>query len=417
MKNKRHLAAAALVLPLLLLFVSCAGNSSGTLNLMSGIKGENWPESQSNMDQSLQSAVKDFSWTLFRRSLEEEGNVLVSPTSVYLALAMTLNGAKGETLDAMKGTLFAEKIPHDLFNEESRNWVSLLREESEKTKVSVANSIWFRKDYPVHKDFLQMNGKYYNAGAMGMDFSDPKAASVINEWVKANTQGAIEKIVEEIRADTMLYLINAVYFKSDWKEPFLSADTNKGLFQGTKGNVEIDFMHRTGDMTFLKGEGYEGVLLPYESPQYAFFAILPLEGMKKSEWLTRLETTGIGLVVENGTIENVTLTLPKFEMRYEKSLNQILSDMGMGLAFDQKADFSGMNQEGVSNLYIGEVFHKTYARVNEKGTEAAAVTSVDMRLTSMPLEGKILNFDRPFLFGIWNKETQTPLFLGWMETP
>lgn len=417
MKNKRRLAVSITILLALFLFASCTSTSAGTMNLMSGVKGENWPEGRPSMDPSLHASVTDFSWSLFQRSLKEGGNVLVSPTSVYLALAMTLNGAKGDTLESMMDALSAGSIPLSLFNEESRNWVSLLGEKSDKTKVSVANSIWFRKDYPVRRDFLVTNANFYNAGAMGMDFSDPKAADAINNWVKENTQGAIDKMVEEIREDTMLYLINAVYFKSDWKEPFLTEDTGKAFFSGAKGSVETDFMHRNGDMTFLEGEGYEGVLLPYVSDQYEFFALLPEEGLEKEEWINRWEGTELGQALNQGRLMNVTLSLPKFEMRHESSLNQTLSDMGMGIAFDAAADFSGMNQEGISNLYIGEVLHKTFARINEKGTEAAAVTSVDMRLTSMPLEGRTLNIDRPFLFGIWNKETQTPLFLGWMESP
>lgn len=417
MKNLRSSASALLLVALLFFMTGCAPSAAGSVNFMDKVEAADWPDVRQEMNGEFQESVSGFSWDLFVRSLDEEGNILVSPASVYLALSMTMNGAKGDTLEAMGEAMHTGSLGMEIINEESRNWISLIREETEKTVTTVANSIWVREAYNVSMDFLQTNADYFDAGAMGLDFSDANAPDVINQWVKDNTNGAIEKIVDDIDKDSMMFLVNAIYFKSQWKEPFCGEYSVEGAFNGPEGLLDVIYMRRTDEMEYLDWNGYKGIVLPYESQGYEFFAILPEEGTAVR---TELEEAGpqfLGEILQQKETQKVTLTIPKFEMRYEKVLNNVLKNMGMTVAFSGQADFSGMNQDGISDLFIGEVLHKTFMRVDEEGTEAAAVTSVDMRLTSMPEAGIPLTFDRPFLFGIWNSQTQTPLFLGWMEAP
>lgn len=408
----------SLFVAVFLLFMSgCSPGTAETVDLMDGVAAMEWPDAAEEMDEAMINSVEAFSWDLFVRSLEEEGNVLVSPASVYLALAMTMNGARGDTLEAMENVLKTGSMDLETVNSQARNWTALLREETEKTVTTVANSIWLRLGYNVSTDFLQANAEYFDAGAMGLDFSDEKSVDVINGWVEENTNGAIDEIIDEIDPQTMMYLINAIYFKSEWEEKFCGEDTDTGTFYGLDGTMEVTYMHRTGEMEYLDWNGYRGVVLPYESQGYEFFAILPEEGQDLIAALDEEGPEFLAEILEQGKDENVTLTLPKFEMNYEKKLDQYLKDMGMAVAFSGQADFSGMNEAGISELFIGEVLHKTFMRADEEGTEAAAVTSVDIRLTAVPEEGILLSFDRPFLFGIWNSQTKTLLFIGRMEEP
>lgn len=416
-RNIQSMSVFLVLMVVLLFWTGCGSTTAGSVDLMEKISAKPWPDSTASMEADTQEGVNAFSWDLFLRSLDKEGNVVISPTSVYLALAMTMNGAKGETLTAMQEGLHISDLDLLKANEGARNWIGLLRETTDKTTVSIANSIWVRQEYDVNKGFLQNNADYFDAGAMGLDFSDGQSVDIINGWVKDNTGGKIDKIVEEISQETMMYLINAVYFKSDWKTPFLADDTTPGTFQGKTGSMDADFMHRVGGMDYIEGADVQGVLLPYETEGYTFFALLPEEGQDVTTLVKGWNAKALGELIESAKPQQVTLSLPKFETRFESSLNQILSDMGMGVAFDTTADFSGMSGEGTKDLYISEVLHKTFARVDEKGTEAAAVTSVEMQLTSMPLEGVTLTFDRPFIFGIWNNQTGTPLFVGRMEAP
>ncbi len=417
MKRRKIFAAlAAAMLSVALLLTGCTSTGS-TQNLMSGINAAKWPDPPAKLDASFQTPMMNFSWNMFKQTLKGNGNVLISPASIYLALAMTLNGADADTLSAMRTALSAQNITQEQLNAACRDWISLLRTKTDKTSVSVANSIWFRKDYPVSQSFLKNNADYFDAAAQALDFNSAEAVKTINDWVKKQTQDKIDGIVDKIDANTIMYLINAVYFKSDWTTPFDSHLTAKGDFKTPSATVKADFMHRSGTMQYVDANGVKGVLLPYDNGRFSFFAVLPPDAQDAKSYVNGLDGAAITSLIKSMKSGYVKLTLPKFEIQYKNSLKDELTALGMGIAFTDSANLSRINAKGVSELLISDVMHKTYCRVDEKGTEAAAVTSVEVGLTAMPTSEIDIRFDRPFVFGIVDNASGTPLFLGLLETP
>ena len=399
-----------------------AASAKGT-DLMAGLSKSACAPRPGTPDEAARKGIGKFSADLLEASLEKNGgNVMVSPASVFLALAMAANGAEGSTKADMLAALAGKGMPLDRVNRASRDWMARLSRTGEKTTLGIANSIWFNKTFRPARPFLQRNADFFGAAARRLDFADRGALAVINGWVKNATRGTIDRIIEKIRRDDVMFLVNAVYFKSDWQVPFEKDDTGKAVFHAPKRDVETDFMHRTGGMTLLAPKGASGVALPYDDGRFVFFALLPEGKTTPREWFARQDRASVfGELVRMAAKKpaaTVRLALPKFESRYEDGLVDELTGLGMGAAFDAaRADFSGMGENRARDLFIGEVRHKTFVRVDEKGTEASAVTSVGIRLTSMPPSGPELVFDRPFLYGILDLETGIPLFTGVMEDP
>lgn len=416
MKN-RLILMMSLMTALLLAFTACSSPAALAGDLMADVVAAERPANPQPPGADYTTAVSDFSLKLLAKSLGNPGNILVSPASVYLALAMTLNGAAGETRDAMMAALSSAGLSEALINTASRDWITLLEQTGEKTDLFISNSIWVRDGYPVNQDFLQRNADYYRAGAHALDFDLPESIAAINDWVKTATRSKIDKIVDQIDPYVMMYLINAIYFKSDWQNPFEGDKTFDGQFLSPDGLIDVRYMNRTADMELIKQGDVRGIWLPYVDASFGFFALLPEEETEIRDWLMTLDSDALSGLIEGREIASVSLSLPKFEISYEDSLLNELADLGMGVALGGSADFSRMNAEGISDLFISEVKHKTFCRVDEKGTEAAAVTSVEMQLTSLPSSDETLMFDRPFLFGILDTRTGVPLFLGVMEKP
>ena len=392
---------------------------SGGEDLMSAVKGSTWPDAPDKIDSDFQKTLFDFSWIFFREVSQNEGNVLISPASVYLALGMTYNGADTETCKAMAKTLKTEGLSEEEFNTACRDYISILESLGEKTELAIANSVWYRRGFNPDKDFLRKNADYFRATAQALDFDDPKSAKIINDWVNKQTKGTIDKIVDKIQPDVVMYLINAVYFKSDWQVPFDAANTREMQFHTPKGDVVAKFMNRSGHMQYIDKNGVKGVILPYDDGRFSFFALLPKEGKDVRAFIKELDGKEIRNYLLSKEEGYISLSLPKFETSFEDSLKDELTKLGMGIAFDSsKADFSRMNAEREKNLYISEILHKTYCKVDELGTEASAVTSIEVTLTSMPVGQDIhIVFDRPFVYGIVDTTTEAPLFLGIMENP
>ena len=390
-------------------------------DLMANIAASGRADTPVNPDPQVLTGLDRFAAKLVQAAVAKPGNLMVSPASVFLALAMTLNGADGETKAAMLDVLAGQGITLDDINLASRDWQAQLSRTGSKTTLKIANSIWFDQDFAPYQPFLQANADYYAADARKLNFKDPGTPAVINAWVKSATQGTIDKIIESIRTDVVMYLINAIYFKSDWATPFDRNDTFDQPFNAPDGSVEVPFLHRNGNMTYFAALDSTGISLPYDDGQFALFALLPDNAASPREWLARQDPAKLFPELARAMAEpeiSVDLALPKFESSYEDSLADELKSLGMAIAFDpDHADFSLMNESHVRNLYIGEVLHKTYVRVDEKGTEAAAVTSVEMRVTSMPVSDRQIVFDHPFVYGIMDQKTGVPLFVGILENP
>jgi serpin B len=423
LKNRFYIFLTVFVCIMLALFGCTAAKVSGqATDLMTDIPATEQRAGSSLPDEAARQVINHFSAALFQASADNKGNVMISPASVYLALAMTLNGADGETKAAFLQVLAEQELTVELINEACRDWLSTLNKTGGKTKLAIANSIWYDQNFMPYKPFLQTNANYYAAGVRKLDFKDKGAPEIINNWVKEATEGTIDEIVEFINPDVVMYLINAIYFKSDWQTPFDRNETRNQTFTTPEGVTETPFLHQTARMDYFTGPEASGVVLPYDDGQFAYFALLPDGQMTPREWLARQDSSSLldnlaGMMAQKADF-TIELSMPKFESRYEDSLLNELTRLGLGIAFDpNRADFSQMNEEHTRDLFISEVKHKTFVRVDEKGTEAAAVTSVEVAMTAVPLPDKQLTFDRPFIYGIMDLNTGTSLFLGIMENP
>ena len=249
---------------------------------------------------------------------------------------------------------------------------------------------------------------------------DPSTLTTINQWVNTNTNGKITKILDEINPDTVLFLINAIYFKGTWQTEFDPSHTRDGTFHlGTDGEKQVPMMTRTGDYPYYENheEKFQAISLPYGDGRMSMYIFLPYRESDLNTFLNGLDTENWEHWISQFNEQEVFLSMPKFKLEYEKMLNNPLQSLGMDIAFaPEAADFSRMaDLEALGqNLYIGEVLHKAVVEVNEEGTEAAAVTSVGIRATSAP---PAFIADRPFFFAIRDNETKTVLFMGTVVDP
>ena len=418
-KIYQYFIGGSLVLGMLSLSLTGCAERVDAADLMQGISKSN-VQLEQNISGEVQEALLDFSWNLLRETGKDSGNIMISAPSVYQALGMTLNGAAGETKEAMLKALSAQDLKLEDINAGLGSWNDLLLNKESKSKVDIqiANSIWVQKGYEVNPEFLQANKDYYEAGIRSLDFADPKAPETVNQWVKDKTKGTIDKIVEKMDPDLRLYLINAIYFKGQWIEPFQENSTYTGPFAAPSGSVEASFMRRADDIEFIQGKGAVGVVLPYEDERFAFVGLLPAEGQSPRDFIKETTIEDFLSLINTKQVKYLELSLPKFETGYENQLNDELTALGMGIAFEPwKADFTLMNKNQTRELYIGEVKHKTYIKIDEKGTEASAVTGVGVKLTSMPVDVTEVVFDRPFIYAIMDLKTGIPLFIGIMDDP
>jgi len=286
---------------------------------------------------------------------------------------------------------------------------------TEKAKLNIANSIWFRDDerLQVKPGFLQKNADYYNAAAYKSPF-DKQTLNDINNWVKFHTDGMIEKILEEINDDAVMYLINAVVFDAKWEVAYKKDAIKKGIFTDINGKKQnVDFMSSM-ESKYLDDGKATGFIKPYAGGQYSFAALLPNEGVSIEEYIASLTGEGFINTIKNAINESVAASMPKFSYKYEIEMSDALIALGMTDAFDgDKADFSRMATSSRGNIYIDFVKHKTFISVDELGTKAGAVTIVGMNeATSVKPQPKIVTLDRPFVYVIIDNATNLPIFIG-----
>lgn len=395
--------------------VSCGQDVVGTQRI-TGL-----PRQLSRAETGLIEADNAFGLKLFTRVLagEEEGaNVFVSPLSVAMALGMVYNGADGGTREAMRETLEVEGLTIDAVNESYRSLIDLLRRLDPNVEFMIGNSIWYDQRYTFRQDFLDVNREYYDAEVRGLDFGSPSAAATINEWVSGATKGRIEKIVSPpISPDLVMFLINAIYFKGSWSRPFDKDLTRPAPFRLADGSrKQVEMMFYSGpDSVSAYSDGSVTVLdLPYGGRAYSMTIVLPAEGADVKSVVAAMSTETWRSWTEGLQVNRAVVSMPKFKLEYEIELSNALTALGMGIAFDpQAADFTRI-YSGSQRVYISKVKHKTYVDVNEEGTEAAAATSVEIGVTSLP---PMIAVDRPFLFAIREKFSGTILFMGVVEDP
>lgn len=340
-------------------------------------------------------------------------NMMLSPLSVSMAVGMTSNGANGQTLEAIRNTLKFGDFTEAEVNSYYQKIITELPELDPKATLNVANSIWYGNGFEVLPAFLKTNSDYYKAEVQGLDFASPGAKDQINNWVSTNTNGKIPTIIDQIRGDMVMFLINAVYFKSNWSAKFDKNKTAKGDFHlSGQSKVQADFMTAMLKInSFINAEA-SVIELPYGNKRYSMVIAMPtgattagtmaetLTAQKWDQWMSSLREG------------HNDIRLPKFKFEYQIKLNDPLTALGMGNAFSDMADFTRLRSNG--QLKIDEVKHKTFIEVNEEGTEAAAATSVGIVETSAPAP---IIVNKPFIFAIREMKTGLILFTGIVNNP
>lgn len=371
-----------------------------------------------NQHKSLVESSNSFGLELMKAVHQEEEankNIIISPLSVSTALSMLLNGTKGETKTQIFNALQVSNQDLEANNQIYRDLIDFLPNVDPLVETSIANSIWYRQNFQVLAEFLEVNQTYFDAEVQGLDFGNPTAKDIINNWVANATNQKIETIVEEISPAHVMFLINAVYFNAPWKETFkeeLTTNWDFNLLNGTSTSVEMMY---TTDIKFgyFQNEQVELINLPYGNEDYHYTILLPngnlnVNDLVESFTIQKWNEWKSSLNKEHG----LELRMPKFELDYEIELNDALKSLGMLDAFGGNADLSGINGQG--GLKVSEVKHKTYMRVDEAGTEAAAATSIGIVETSLPPSVVV---DKPFLLIIHEQKTNTILFMGKIMNP
>ena len=419
MGRKQKIAKAFLGLICLVLMMFTGGCSEFGF-LHDKIRGDSEVEP---VDLRVVSANTKFGFNLFNeiRKTEQDKNIFISPFSVSIALAMTLNGAAGETEQAMTNTLQLQGLSSESINTGYAGLHQTLLTSDPKVTLTIANSLWARQGVPFKQDFLQRNAEFFYAEISTLDFNDPDASKTINEWVNTNTNGKIQKIIDgSIDPAAVLFLINAIYFKGTWQTEFDPSKTQDSTFHlANGGEKQVPMMSRIGDYLYYENheENFQAIGLPYGDERMSMYVFLPGRESDLAVFLQNLNVENWENWISQFGMQEVVLKVPKFKLEYRKGLNDTLKALGMGIAFvEDQADFSRMSPLG-KKLFIKDVLHKTFVEVNEEGTEAAAVTKVEIGVTSVPPPPPEFIADRPFFFAIRDNETKTVLFMGVVVEP
>lgn len=370
-------------------------------------------------EQQLVRQGNAVAFELFKQASSELGthdNIMLSPISLSTALAMTANGANGATKSAMYKALGLEGMDEQTVNAYYEKLIAGLPYVDPTATLDIANSIWYRRGFSVLPAFLETNREQYKASVEALDFDDPAAPDRINSWVDQHTHGKIPAIVEHIPGNMVMYLINAVYFKGMWKQPFDPAQTAPRDFNLPDKNIlTTDFMRLDASFPMYQGQIADAIELAYGEGQYSMVVLKPKNGHTPADVIDHLAAHGAWNQWTDGLrAGKANLHLPKFKFSYDRTLNSDLIAQGMGVAFTDQADFTGINPDG--GLFISEVKQKTFVEVNEEGTEAAAATSVGVGVTSVPI---VTQFDvnSPFLFVIRESKSGLVLFIGQVNDP
>ncbi len=388
----------------------CAMRASAT-DLMAGVTPRE-VTAEGELSAKNGKAV-DFAVRLFRASDESGKNTLVSPLSVMSALAMTANGAEGETLRQMENVLGMTVQELNLYLYSYKKSLP----SGEKYRLGLANSIWLKEggDFLANEEFLQTNADYYGADIYEAPF-DSRTCRDINEWVKKKTDGMIPEILDRISEYAVMYLVNALSFEAEWDRIYETKDVRDGKFKKEDGTEQdVEFMY-CDESKYLEDEKATGFLKYYSGGKYAFAALLPNEGVTVSEYVASLDGESLYRMLSTPENTNVLTAIPKFEVEYDVEMSDILAGMGMPEAFDSDHASFGRLGEASSNLYMSEVLHRTFISVGEKGTKAGAATVVEIDEAGSAYveieEPKRVYLDRPFVYMLIDCQNNVPFFIG-----
>ncbi len=399
----------------------------------SGTKFESKKEIKVDKDAYLKmgDTNTNFSSEIFNKIVKNESkdgeikkNIFFSPLSISLALSMVYNGAEGDTVTETGEALQFGGLSKEEINNGYKSLTNTLEDKSKSIELDIANALFGNKKIKFKKDFIRTIKDYYDGEYNSLDFNDKKSLKIINDWVYKNTKGKIKQIISDIDPSAILYLINAIYFNGKWKISFDKDETHDRTFTLMNGSdKEVKFMFSEGEYEYKEKEKYKAAKLPYgKEGSVNMYLFVPREEVDKNnffEFLKLFDKENIKNTLSGFYTEYLDyLILPKFEFDYSKSLAKILKDMGMKKIFSGGANLSGIAN---GNPTVSKVIHKAYIKVNEEGTEAAAVTVVEMEDGCAPggssRKSVGVTADKPFVFIIRDDETNTILFMGVVTDP
>jgi len=379
------------------------------------------PRALTANEQQLITQSNGFAFSLLRQVAGEapDSNVFLSPLSASMALGMTMNGAEGSTLDAMKSTLGFSSMSLPDADASYESLISLLRGLDPHVDFQIANAIWYRQGFDVEPAFVQTDKQYFDATIQGLDFNDPSAAQTINAWVDAGTDGKIDRIVDgPIDPSMVMFLTNAIYFKGAWQDEFDVRKTTSQPFKLDDGSsVPVPMM----DLPSLTLPGtatssYVAAELPYGGGAFVMDVVVPNDGTTLDAVVAQLDDGGWQALLSSLSPQTGEVQIPRFSLSWGASLEPALAALGMGIAFTGgEADFSGISKSAGRELFISDVRQQSFVDVNEQGTTAAAATAVTIGVTSVGTWA--LRADRPFLFVIRERLSGAILFMGELRRP
>lgn len=333
-------------------------------------------------------------------------NVFISPASIGIALSMAADGASGSTRKALLRALQIRGSASDA----NAALIAAIEKNPDAT-VGLANALWLRNDLPPRKSYVDVLQRKYDARAQALEFGKPSAAEAINTWTKAHTLGLIDKIVDETRSRDFAYLTNALAFQAKWTSQFKKEATRAAPFTDADGTKhDVDMMTQTGTFSTLDVQTFSAIRLPYGKGGYAAYVVLPRNN-DVDALVQKLNATAVANMANSMQPGRVALSLPRFTAQYDTSLIPALKELGMGIAFTERADFSEMHPPP-PHLQLSQVRHSSYIRVDEEGTTAAAATSAGISTTAVEVPPKTFVVDHPFVLALREERTGALLFIG-----
>ena len=368
-----------------------------------------------DQEREIESVASDFSFDVFQELANSQENLFISPYSLSTALTMAYVGSDGETREEMKTVL---NLEYDDILELKKDVLHLkhhLETVSEEAEVSIANALFLKQGIPFLDSYIESGKNYFEAELDNL----PQTGEPINQWVEEKTREKIDEIIDSGPIDPLViaYLVNAIYFQADWNLEFDENLTRTRPFYFNNESFDVEMMENKDDYRYLVNDDIEAIKLDYSHEKYAFHAIMP---NNLEDFYLDFNKNSFEDLKNSYRKDELTLRLPKFKMEEKFKLSDALEAMGMHLAFNpSQADFSKMVdlEELRDNVYISEVYHSTYIEVDETGTEAAAATAVEMSREMAVMDPLILEFNRPFIFLIEEKESNTILFMGQLVDP
>ncbi len=367
---------------------------------------------------SLIGSENSFAFDIFKRTLASSDgseNVIISPLSISSALSMALNGADGATRDAMLEALRVNGLTPEAINKSYKDLSQALLNVDKRVLINIANSVWSEKNFVVKPPFAKILTDYYNAESGSFDINDPNAPHEINLWIESKTNGLIRNMIDNLDPNTVMLLINAIYFKGKWQTQFDKSKTANGQFYREDGSTsEVPLMKQTSDYKVFSGEGFVLAEFPYGQGNFVMDVMLPEGNNGIAALIPVISDDNFKIWISQMSKRETDLTFPRFKYGFKLKLKSILSDMGMGIAFTDLADFSNISD---LPLLINDVIHQAFIENNEEGTEAAAATAVIIGTTSMPPPPLQIKIDHPFIYIIRETTTNSILFMGKVADP